>query len=1088
MDSVDLPPNFRTEKQVELYNNLKEINGEAASFYFDALQILEDGSLQARTNIIAHLAREIDSSLRDMLVSESDKKITLSKEEIEKLKNKINSELKIKGVSEINQLTKHVASVCTALGIDKKSDLLEAWIVVAAQFVKFAHHHGPTERPRSLELFRDVWDRYENVLFRLVGTYYNTLDNILDRILKMVVPTDDIINTLPGLFQTSANKHYFFTKLDKIGWLKPLKDAGFFNPEKNPKLEKSLDGKSYHVPYWSVLNYIERITKKGLKDKEWELVIDIIKKIMEYREDGKRINNPNTDYQVFKIICNLPSVKITSEHVNFIAHTLDSEFRTSPIASDIGTVLIPKLVTDGHKELLLQLLEIIARFRFEEINNIEIITSRMEEYWLANAIRKNSQALCSCCGSGIIKLLVDRIHEINKVDTYTFSNAYLPTIEDHEQISSPDKFEVVIVRLLRDALLELNTSQSKPIVEKFLKDDTSIILKRIGFFIINQKYTEFKEIFWSVDYNPLEEWQCRHELYELMKTHAKEFNTEEIDLLTKWIENKKYPVREEAKQDKDVLEQDLAYWKKEWYSALLSSENSIVVAKYNDYDKRNPQEIEHPGFISWHSTMSGGLSPLQENELSQMSNESIAEYLTNFNEKSVIPHPFELGLAETLTKNVKSNPSKFSEELDVYKNIPMAYRYALLDSFRQAWNDKKEINWENIMNYITHTVASETKTGEGGTRFDYYAWFTSQACMLVNEGVQSDDHAFDVKFLPIAKEILFQINNKIVVKKCESVDYITFTLNSVKGHLLEAMLNYSLRQARVKKSAIWDKDIQDLFDTELKKTPSVELHTLLGLSIRNFLYLNKEWFIKNISLIFPKDNQELSQAALSGYLYNQTVYRDIYEMLKTGGIYSTALQNWNQNTNHVKEKLVAHFCLAYAEGWETLEDKNSLISLLLNEKDSHVEIIRFFMFKLNRKNEYLPKMKILWKLLYGLNKTEKTVLGKLANWLGLFESLDNELFEWSMECAKYVGQYSETTQFIKALTKFVEAEPKKVGDIFWSLIEGSKTVLPDYKRQDIIFIVDTLYSKNEKELADKICNRYGKLGNHILREVYRANQ
>lgn len=1052
-EETDISSKMLDSKQEEIHNRLKEIGEEIAAFYLDGIRILNDNSIQTKSNLLAHVAREIDGGFRDIFsVPKLQKTCKLCKKPI--------------------NTHSHQESICEALGVDKEDELAKEWFETSKDFHKFAHRHGAYKKPRPLDDFKDIWSRYEDVLFRLIGSYYRLLDRI-DDLLKKEKPSSYMMNTLPNLLKIKSREHYFFTKLDKLGWIKPLKEAGFFDPSNNPQPVQSPDGNGFFIPYWNALNYLERITPKTQEDLN--LIIDIIKNIIEYQVEGQRIINSRTDYQIFKIICALPSEKIAKEHIDFIGEALVSDFHNSLISADIGKTLIPKLIVEKKKDKLLELLEVVTRFNYNEKTITDKVVSIVKEYWFADIVDKNNQEISTFCGLDIVKLLVNRIKDVTKADSHSFNVAWIPTIEDHIQHSSHERYEAVIIRFLRNSLLTLEIAELKPIVKELLEDELNI-LKRLAFFMINQKYTNLNELLWTIKDNPIENFECKHELYELFKNHAKDFNSKEIVKLIEWIENINLPHLEEK-------EDHITYLKKEWYSSLLVSEDKTVLENYKKYNQLNPTSIEHAGFVSWTESYYGEVSPLQELELSKMTSKAIAEYLTNFKEERGFRTPTPMGLAGTLTKAVKSDSAKFSNELENYKEVPMIYRNALLDGFSQAWKDNKQFNWEKVLKYIQYSLKEEVKQQNKEEGFDYFEWFIAQACRLIQDGTRSDDHAFNEQLLPLIKEILLLMNTKVREGNCRSEDYVMFTLNSTKGKLLEALLNYSLRSARVEKKKEWDNDIQRLFHTELSETPSIELHTLLGQYIRNFLYLDEKWIKDSILLIFPKDKPKYFQAALDGYFFNSTVYNDLYQMLKEREIYRTSLQKWSKNTKHVNEKLVAHICLAYIEGWESIEDGTSLINLLLKKNEVHKEIIHFFTFD-SKNIKSTQKIKILWNLLFDLNKnTDKSVLGELTNWLVIFEKLDDDLYSWSKEGATHIKPYWETYRFIENLTKFAEKEPKKTGDLLWALIKDAESIL-DYKKEHIIDIINTLYQNGENEMTNNICNKFGEKGIIFLRELY----
>lgn len=1063
MDKIDLPLQNRTERQNELHRQLLSIGKEIAAFYSDALKILSAEHLESRVNLLAHLAREIDGGLRDVFVLKTDSKVC-----------------DICGHE--TRIPSHLESICLALGVDKDNDLAKKWFYVATDFHKFSHRHGVWKTPREIEEFIPLWHKYEDVLFEVVGTYYRLLDRI-DIVISNDSPTKEILQTLPNMFSVQAREQYFFSKLDKMGWLKPLNDAGFFNPENNPEPQKNSDKSGYIIPYWSALNFVERMAQRAQSNEEIDIIVGIVDKIIDYKKDGKRNNNSRTDYQCFKIIYLLPLSKLTKKHLDFIADSMVSDFYNSLIASDIGKVLIPKIVQEKDNRRLLEIIEIVTRYNIIEKGSINKVEPLVEEYWFEDIVNKNNQQIISVCGSELTSLLIDRIKEIKKIDSHSFNHVFIPTIEDHEQHSHLCIYETLLIKFLRNALLVTQFDELKLLIQKLLYDE-GIIFRRLAFYIINQRYKELDEFLWNIDYNPTSIFECKHELYELFKNHVKEFNQGHISRIIEWIEFVK-----SSDANEDQSKKHIAYFRKEWYSSLLASEDKRIKENYEKNEKINPVLIEHAGFNSWVQAWYGDISPLQEPKLRSMESKAIAEYLINFKDEDCIRTPTSMGLAETLTKTVKSSPQSHSEGTQEYANIPMIYRHAILEGFSQAWNDKKEFNWRKVLDYILHTVRNETSIKDGRVGFDYYDWFIAQACKLIADGAKFDNHAFDANLLSVAKEILLLINTKVNFGKCGSEDYITFTLNSTKGKVLEAMLNYSLRFARASKNKIWDEDIQNVFDKELKSNPSIELHTILGQYIQNFLYINEEWLKNNVPIIFPRDNKELCHAALSGYFLNPTVYGKLYQIFRDSEIYNNALQRWQENPKYINERLVAHICLAYVEGWESIEDEKGLINLLLKEKETHKEIITFF----SKNSEYLKlqnksKIKTLWKTLYILNKdSDKTILNQLTKWLKIFDTLDDEIFEWSKEGLKYPRPTWESYHFIEALKKFVGTEPKKVGELFLLFIESSES-LHNYKEEDVILIVQILYNKKEKMLADKICNMCGERGFHMLRETYKNNQ
>ncbi len=59
-----------TERQLEIHKGLKAIGPEIAQFYIDGMQVV-DSELGTKSNLLAHILREIDDGLRDIFEQKS---------------------------------------------------------------------------------------------------------------------------------------------------------------------------------------------------------------------------------------------------------------------------------------------------------------------------------------------------------------------------------------------------------------------------------------------------------------------------------------------------------------------------------------------------------------------------------------------------------------------------------------------------------------------------------------------------------------------------------------------------------------------------------------------------------------------------------------------------------------------------------------------------------------------------------------------------------------------------------------------------------------------------------------------------------
>ena len=120
--------------------------------------------------------------------------------------------------------------------------------------------------------------------------------------------------------------------------------------------------------------------------------------------------------------------------------------------------------------------------------------------------------------------------------------------------------------------------------------------------------------------------------------------------------------------------------------------------------------------------------------------------------------------------------------------------------------------------------------------------------------------------------------------------------------------------------------------------------------------------------------------------------------------------------------------------------------------------------------------------------TYQRILSPLSAWLGLVDKIDTEILESIKASIKYIDKapgYGMTlSRVIEALQKHVLKTPEKVGEIYLEIPKSEMWYLQGMKSGDIEKTVRILYEKGHKDIADKICNRFGEARVDFLRIVY----
>ena len=284
-------------RQRAIHQGLKDIGEEIAAFYLDGLKILHDGNFQTAASLLGHLAKEIDSGLKDLLPPKEDaNKISqmLVGEDFGFAPPRILASLNL-DINDLQSSTpltsqdkarienrlggrglhrpEYIALILISLNLDidnlpsqriaNRLDTAIRWIDVSTRFNDFDHKHGVGKSPRPLEEFLPLWETFEAVLEDLVGNYLN-FSRIIDQILEHKAPTKEIKDSLPNMIkpdplEAGARYPYFFGKLKHRGWLEFLSNTGYFNPKYNPPPQEISDQSGYYrTPIWHALGICDR--------------------------------------------------------------------------------------------------------------------------------------------------------------------------------------------------------------------------------------------------------------------------------------------------------------------------------------------------------------------------------------------------------------------------------------------------------------------------------------------------------------------------------------------------------------------------------------------------------------------------------------------------------------------------------------------------------------------------------------------------------------------------------------------------------------------------------------------------------------
>ncbi|QFR43159.1 hypothetical protein [Sulfurimonas xiamenensis] len=879
---------------------------------------------------------------------------------------------------------------------------------------------------------------------------------------------------------------YFFQNASKYQnlyvWLEPLYKESYFEAQEDMRI------------YLSFLETVSLQNKEEERSDTTKILLDIVNAFFEFRQEHKSYDY-YTDYSMVKILFNLPKENITLEHIDMIHMLLKDSGGSSLLNSEIEKVVLPVLVDNGMNEYILSLLRVIFDYQVQDKGkSYQEREPLLEKYWLNSLLEKHSKSIVEMIDIAGLEILISTVKQVIDEDEAAFNNVWIASIEEHPQNSFPERYDNQLISFTRDLLEYLDADKVKSFIENFL-DEEHPIFKRLAFHTINNKYDELKKLFWNWfdAYKDTINTTFKHELYKLLQDNNGKFSEDEFDKLIAWIESLDY-----SKYYDDVSAEQLrivtAYKKKEWLWSIKTS-STKAQELYEKYNAVNSSKLEHPGFDMWTSGTEwvGYQSPIEEKDV--FCNKTVDEIIQEIKtfdpskiEKERFTRDSDLieGLANDLADCVKENPNKYSLEIEKFIELDWIYKYHLIYGLTNAWKEKKKFEWGKVFDFILNILDEDFFASQE----QYILWMKGQIASLVEYGTKNDENAFDKKYLPEAKKILFLL---LKHKEEEQIEYDndmhTYVLNSINGKALHALINYTLRYGRLNSShsVKWEDDVKDFFTKQLDENTeySKSIFTILGDYLPNLSFLDKEWVDSNFNRIFPTGNDDLWEIAISGYfLYSSTVYTDIYEQFKQHGHIEKAL-NFKFKSDRTKRKVIQHICIMYNS---SKDDETILDVIESKDQESILELIRF-MWQIDRKNiteEARTKIFSLWQKIYDVFREDNSsgaqaIFSTLSKWFVFIDAIDEEILPYLKLTAKYTEKNHNSYFIVEELERLVQNSPKNVGTLYIEMLTND--IFPTYKQEQIENTIESMYKLGEKNSAKMICNLYRKRGIYFLNEI-----
>ncbi|HQM80514.1 MAG TPA: SIR2 family protein [Syntrophorhabdaceae bacterium] len=748
------------------------------------------------------------------------------------------------------------------------------------------------------------------------------------------------------------------------------------------------------------------------------------------------------------------------------------------------------------------------RIRKKLIDQYPISASRLHDFvGEAYAVLRGHALLDTYNEEDLKYILYDLYYSLYSRETYW-------SLYEERRYGRDNAIGVLTLAFKQILLSKANTDNKTTIkILRRLLKEKYMFFPKAALYVIGSTGKVFADCFWEALESEsqliiFDNLACQDELGHVLENIANDLTTEQQEKLRIIIEAGPEYLSSENK------EHWIDIWKQERYAALSS--NPYFKKLHDVLKQKTGSDARLRPAISDGGTWEGpGPSSLSKDNIFQMTNPRLADYLAEFKETGQWKEPTARGLAEMLKQVVQDKPDKFIDDLKPFLNAGYLYMYYMFWGLKDSWANRKDFDWQKLYNFIKKYLEQDEfwedelpQVGERGWS-PKHETVIGELSELIKTGVRDDNREFYDVFLEDTRHILWLMIDRLSntpIEEGEYGDYVTHALNSTWGKVIEAFISLTLRIVREnkkkgeEKEIKWDNEYKKQYDALLDKG-IIEAFTWLGFYLPQIYYIDKEWATAKVHDLSNKKGERIWEAFMNGYLYGGRVYENIYTLM--GPHYEFGIDHFFKES-HDRERLVQHISIGYLRGQECIEDTGSLFKKLLDKWD-HEQIrgiISYFWMQRDyatTESEDAKKTRQniieFWRWIYEryksktteqIDKNDKLLLSDLSKLTIFLEEINDDNFQWLVQVASYVEENFSSPFFIEYLDGLKEKGDKVktadfIGKIFLKMLER---FTPDYDTAHIRSIVDFIYSVEAKEKADKICNIYGSRGYELLRDIY----
>lgn len=928
-----------------IYKRLALISPGAEAFFDDACRLLDaNPSFKTTTHLISHCLREVESSLREVIVPLA-----------ELSQGKIIHDNQYQHKQEIESIIK-------LFGLPKSSKTTKTWISLAgiSNLSRMAHREGlrgPHDLSVEFEKFwSDVLDLFDVILDKFEARYPEILTLVDPMLIKPKPDGEDLKKLKSSIPNSPVIMSFLFDNLVSPGWLTPLRDEGFF--EKPPEPEKNLENGTLSFSLWPQGRYLVRMASIPAIQSE------VIKTILTVETKNIRVN-ADLIKSAALIPANL-SVQFLPKAIKLI-QSGDSGFHPEKYSD-----LILNYCNGGRIKEAIELARNLLTLKpgggkrslvFEGVADFHEWDYKQALTKITNCLVAKDQFATLNLYSDLLEEALDiragRKQSLKPPEDYSF--IWRPAIEDHSQ-NSVGSLKSLLVSAVRDVAESIVESDELTLnrVIKELNVRKWILFKRVSLHLLTEFPVENLKLVSDVltDKSNFNSPSLKHEYYRLVSKRFPDLSLDRQKIILSWIEEgpdvaafKKYVESIGSTTVDSDTELYVDTWKRDKLAPISGFLSESWKKTYANLVSKIG-EPEYPGFSAYTKIGSfGPTSPFSPEDISSMTINNMIQTLKGWKGSEDPAGNSKEGIGRALTSSVANSPEKFYLEITRFKDLELVYVQAILSGFTEAVKGLMPIDWGAILDFCIWVIQLPYDPTIKGSRNKnentYLGWSRNTALSLISEGMLKDviPYTLRTKVWDIIKPLTNDPDPTPEYEAGHKYDPLGLAINSMRGRAISAAIKYALWVSKHEKTNSSERtfeiipEVKEVLEDHLniKIDPSPAIRALYGQYLINIFYLDREWLKKSLTKIFPsgKINEPLRNAAWDAYISFTDPYDNLFDLLRDEYLKEIDLGKDNKLTverYNVAGHLATHLMSFYFSGHMSINDK-LLVKFFSESKD-----------------------------------------------------------------------------------------------------------------------------------------------------------